>query len=269
MKRILGALKKGYGDDVLELEDQFFPDTPIADPGKAFYSHALSALADDLFYSLRYEALMDFGQLQDGETDFDDLVIGYQGHLSLQSSSFSTTGDISVSLRQIDYLHSVDSIGKVELLCHADWKVGRGVESYGEVCGVDMRNLVTGQKKFLFEKLGKTSYLTFNDFGAGNGTFLSEMRKEFERDHTAFFFGVGDRIYFDLYQGISRKCSDIPERVRMAFVQEVIRRYLAVPPTVEPTLRAKFSEIFRDFYIDVNVPIDFSSMFSSGTVMFS
>lgn len=55
----------------------------------------------------------------------------------------------------------------------------------------------------------------------------------------------------------------------MAFVQEVIRRYLAVPPTVEPTLRAKFREIFREFYIDVNVPIDFSSMFATGTVMFA
>lgn len=35
----------------------------------------------------------------------------------------SSTESISISLRQIDYLHSVDSIGKVELLCHADWKV--------------------------------------------------------------------------------------------------------------------------------------------------
>ena len=95
------------------------------------------------------------------------------------------------------------------------------------------------------------------------------MRDSFEPSRTAFFYGVGDRIYFDLYQGVTKKCRDIPEKVLMAFVQEVIRRYLAVPPTVEPTLRAKFQEILSDFFIDVSVPIDFSSMFSAGTVMFS
>lgn len=181
----------------------------------------------------------------------------------------SSTENISVSLRQIDYLHSVDSIGKVELLCHADWKVGRGKESYGDVCGADMVKLVRAQKSFSERSLGRAGFLTFNDFGAGNGTFLSEMRDEFEPDRQAFFYGVGDRIYFDLYQGVTKKCRDVPERVLMAFVQEVIRRYLVVSPTVEPTLRAKFEEIFRDFSIDVNVPIDFSSMFSTGTVMFS
>lgn len=61
VKRILNALRTGYGDEVLELENQFFPEAPIADPGKAFYSQALSALADDLFYAIRYEAFMDFG----------------------------------------------------------------------------------------------------------------------------------------------------------------------------------------------------------------
>lgn len=95
------------------------------------------------------------------------------------------------------------------------------------------------------------------------------MREEFETHRQAFFYGVGDRIYFDLYQGITRKCRDVPERVIMAFVQEVIRRYLAVPPNVESTLRAKFAEIFQNFSIDVDVPIDFSSMFTTGTVMFS
>ena len=123
VKRILNALRTGYGDEVLTLEDQFFPETPITDPGKAFYSQALSALADDLFYAIRYEAFMDFGFQGGGEIDFEEMVAGYQGHLSLQSSSMSDAGKISVSLRQIDYLHSVDSIGKVELLCHADWKV--------------------------------------------------------------------------------------------------------------------------------------------------
>lgn len=181
----------------------------------------------------------------------------------------SDAGNVSLSLRRIDYLHSVDSIGKVELLCHADWKVGRGAESYGEVCGVDMHALVRTQREFLRTAIGKTDFLTFNDFGAGNGTFLSEMRETFESKKEAFFYGVGDRIYFDLYQGLRKKCHDIPERVLMAFVQEVIRRYLAVSPTVEPTLRAKFEEIFRDFFIDVNIPIDFSSMFTTGTVMFS
>lgn len=132
-----------------------------------------------------------------------------------------------------------------------------------------MIRLVEAQRHFLARALKKSDFLTFNDFGAGNGTFLSEMRKRFETNETAFFYGVGDRVYFDLYQGISQKCPDIPERVRMAFVQEVIRRYVLVPPTVESTLMAKFGEIFKDFYIDVNVPIDFSSMFSSGTVMFS
>ncbi len=95
------------------------------------------------------------------------------------------------------------------------------------------------------------------------------MREEFETHREAFFYGVGDRIYFDLYQGLRGKYRDIPERVLMAFVQEVIRRYLAVPPNVESTLRARFAEVFRDFSIDVDVPIDFSSMFTSGTVMFS
>lgn len=212
---------------------------------------------------------MDFGFQNDGEIDFDQMVLGYQGHLSLQSSSMSSAETISTSLRQIDYLHSVDSIGKVELLCHADWKVGRGTESYGDVCGVDMVKLVSAQKAFAEGSLERTGFLSFNDFGAGNGTFLSEMREAFEPSRTAFFYGVGDRIYFDLYQGVTRKSHGIPERILMAFVQEVIRRYLAIPPTVEPTLRAKFQEIFRDFRIDASVPIDFSSMFSAGTVMFS
>ncbi len=188
VKRILNALQPGYGDEILTLEDQFFPETPIANPGIAFYSQALSTLADDLFYAIRYEAFMDFGFQNDGECDFDEMVAGYQGHLSLQSSSMSDASKISVSLRQIDYLHSVDSIGKVELLCHADWKVGRGKESYGDVCGADMVKLVRAQKAFSERSLGRTGFLTFNDFGAGNGTFLSEMRDEFEPDRQAFFY---------------------------------------------------------------------------------
>lgn len=95
------------------------------------------------------------------------------------------------------------------------------------------------------------------------------MRDRFEPEKSAFFYGVGDRIYFDLYQGLSATFSEVPDRIRMAFVQEVIRRYQQVSPTVEPTLRAKFQEVFRDFRIDPSVPIDFSSMFSTGTVMFS
>lgn len=95
------------------------------------------------------------------------------------------------------------------------------------------------------------------------------MREEFETHREAFFYGVGDRIYFDLYQGLLAERHDIPERVLMAFVQEVIRRYQTVPANVESTLRAKFADVFRDFFIDVNVPIDFSSMFATGTVMFS
>ena len=95
------------------------------------------------------------------------------------------------------------------------------------------------------------------------------MRDRFEAEKSAFFYGVGDRIYFDLYQGLSTAFSEVPDRIRMAFVQEVIRRYQQVSPTVEPTLRAKFQEVLRDFKIDPSVPIDFSSMFSAGTVMFS
>lgn len=95
------------------------------------------------------------------------------------------------------------------------------------------------------------------------------MRGIFESEKRGFFYGVGDRIYFDLYQGVCRHAPDIPERVRMAFVQEVIRRYLRISSAVYPTLLAKFAEIFKDFSIDSKTKIDFSSMFSSGTVMFS
>ncbi len=89
------------------------------------------------------------------------------------------------------------------------------------------------------------------------------MREKYELEKRAFFYGVGDRIYFDLYQGICRHAPHVPERVRMAFVQEVIRRYLRVSPTVKPTLRSKFSEILKGFSIDPEIKIDFSSMFSS------
>lgn len=76
--RILKALESGYGKEVLKLEDQFFPEETIANPGKAFYSQALSALADDLFYSIRRGAFEDFAALQDEGVDFDALVDGYE-----------------------------------------------------------------------------------------------------------------------------------------------------------------------------------------------
>lgn len=78
VNRILKALEPGYGKEVLKLEDQFFPDEPIANPGKAFYSQALSALADDLFYSIRRNAFEDFASFEDGGVDFDALVDGYE-----------------------------------------------------------------------------------------------------------------------------------------------------------------------------------------------
>jgi hypothetical protein len=67
-----------------------------------------------------------------------------------------------------------------------------------------------------------------------------------------------------LYQGVCRHTPDIPEKVRMAFVQEVIRRYVRIASSpAYPTLLAKFGEIFKDFSIDSEMKIDFSSMFSS------
>jgi hypothetical protein len=144
------------------------------------------------------------------------------------------------------------------------------MESYGDVAGVDMVRLLEAQRRFRTETCEeKTGFLTFNDFGAGNGTFLSEMRDMFERDKSAFFYGVGDRIYFDLYQGLFNRYQDIPEHVRMAFVQEVIRRYQNISHMVEPTLKAKLGSVLADFRIDPDVPIDFSSMFAVGTVMFA
>lgn len=134
VNRILHALKGGYGDEVLKLEDQFFPDFPIRDPGEAFYSQALSTLADDLLDSVRPNMFSDYAETQRQDMDFQSTVSAFQGHLSLQSSMLSGSGRISVTLRQVEYLSAVDSVGKVELLCHADWKVGRGAESYGEVC---------------------------------------------------------------------------------------------------------------------------------------
>ncbi len=89
------------------------------------------------------------------------------------------------------------------------------------------------------------------------------MRGIFESEKRGFFYGVGDRIYFDLYQGVCRHAPDVPEKVRMAFVQEVIRRYSKTSCAVYPTLLAKFEEIFKDFSIDSEMKIDFSSMFSS------
>lgn len=78
VKRILKALEPGYGKDVLKLEDQFFPDEPIADAGVAFYSQALSTLADDLFYSLRRAEFTDFAFSGEEKCDFDALVNGYE-----------------------------------------------------------------------------------------------------------------------------------------------------------------------------------------------
>lgn len=78
VSRILRALEPGYGREVLKLEDQFFPEQSIADPGKAFYSQALSTLADDLFYSLRRAEFMDFAFSSEEKGDFDALVNGYE-----------------------------------------------------------------------------------------------------------------------------------------------------------------------------------------------
>lgn len=164
VRRILEAIKGGYGESVLSLEDQFFPDFQVRNPGESFYSHALSALSDELFYSLRPNIFHDYAVSQISEMGLDDVISEYQGHLSLQSSLFSGLSDVSSSLRQSDYLRSVDEMGKVELLCHADWKVGRGIESYGEVCGIDMKSLVKEQEKYV-ETLGeRPRFITFNDF---------------------------------------------------------------------------------------------------------
>ncbi|MDQ1343627.1 MAG: hypothetical protein QG650_346 [Patescibacteria group bacterium] len=268
VNRILHALKGGYGDEVLRLEDQFFPEAEIRNPGESFYTYALDTLTDELFHSIQRGTWIDlFSESQ--KTDFDLVVDGYQAYLSLKSSTMGDRMQISTQLRQADYLSAIDGIGKVELLCHPDWKVGRGVESYGDVAGVDMMRLLEAQRRFRSETCEETGFLTFNDFGAGNGTFLSEMRDMFERDKSAFFYGVGDRIYFDLYQGLFNRYQDIPEHVRMAFVQEVIRRYQNVSHMVEPTLKAKLGSVLADFRIDSDAPIDFSSMFTSGTVMFA
>lgn len=39
----------------------------------------------------------------------------------------------------------------------------------------------------------------FRDWGAGNGTLLKELHENLP-DKNIIFYGVGDAIYFDLYQ---------------------------------------------------------------------
>ncbi len=64
VRKILDAIRGGYGEGVLSLEDQFFPDFPVRNPGESFYSHALSALSDELFYSLRPDVFSDYAASQ-------------------------------------------------------------------------------------------------------------------------------------------------------------------------------------------------------------
>lgn len=79
VRRLLSLLKEGYGEDILSLEDQFFPEEPIRDPGIPFYGQALSTLADDLLYSIRKDAFAEFtSEYGMPQMDFDGVVNWYE-----------------------------------------------------------------------------------------------------------------------------------------------------------------------------------------------
>lgn len=119
---------------------------------------------------------------------------------------------------------------------------------------------------------GYASPFFFCDWGAGNGTLIRELHDELLGSDIVFY-GVGDRIYFDLYQGIkqSKFVEHIPENIIRLFVQKLIELYNAYVAAegAKGRLTSRFGEIIDALALHPDDPVFVSSMFLKKTEMFS
>jgi hypothetical protein len=77
------------------------------------------------------------------------------------------------------------------------------------------------------DKDGDYGPYVFRDWGAGNGTLLKELYESLPQKDI-IFYGVGDTIYFDLYQGLRKfhnQYIDIPEEILILLTQKIIEKY--------------------------------------------
>lgn len=181
-------------------------------------------------------------------------------------------------------LEKLDFSRKLLLNSRFDWKVNRGIQESSDILGFkDLSNLL-GDIISLMATEGNQGPYIFRDWGAGNGTLLKELYESLPR-RDIVFYGVGDTIYFDLYQGLRKFHSqypDIPEEILVLFTQKVIEKYNSgelnaaihtyrIGKKNAPRrgfLYSKIYNILQDVELHSDDSIFYSSMFSVGTTMF-
>ncbi len=295
MSMLAYALKKDYGDEILGIANNFAlkkDTTPIQNIDEAFYVFALKAMSDDIVAHIwDREEKLSISPLISRSVPEESIY--YQRLGSLLLTVYNKVTSILHGLEpdfmrlkvenKHDMLTRLDFSKKLILNSKYDWKVNRWNAETSALLGFKNLAQMTNDIVSHMNAKGDGGPYIFRDWGAGNGTLLKELHENLP-DKNIIFYGVGDAIYFDLYQWLKKfhhLYPDIPEEVLVLLTQKVIEKYNVLEEgdawrhytwiedgEKRGNLYAKVYHILEDVELLPTDTIFFASMFSRVTTMF-
>ncbi len=242
IEKIIHHLEKYYKKDIHYILKNFNlgeHSQKFNDIWEYFYTYLLHAFTEDILekkvagYSELTNRLM-------------NKIMANLGIISFNKSQFFNPKE------KAKIIEKIDQNKKLELNYNIDRKVDRWIKTYSEIIWIENLSLLTLEhKKFLENLWYKWPYFVC-DLGAGNGTFIRELYEE-TKWNNVIIYGVGDKIYLDLYQGImkSKYWKEIPKDI----IQLIMRTlYIKQKKTEKKwSLIKDIKKILRNIEIDPNL----------------
>ncbi len=283
------GLERDYGNEVESIVNNFRVNPelpPIKDIDSAFYVPVLLALSNDIVetHNKREDNKKLSPVYEKGEyKELNETLLNCI-HVRSEIIRVEAKGGDPIRFNEdsrMNILANYD-VGKeiLDLNTKLDWQVNRGNYQVSMVLWFKNLAVLTEDIVSYFKSQGNHGPYVFRDWGAGNGTLIKELYKLLPK-RDIIFYGVGDTVYFDLYQGLKEKQKEyypgIPDEVLILFTMKVIEWYNKLEKTcVEERYPIKSGKLFSKIFhilqgvqISPDDIISRASMFSESTTMFS